>query len=307
MIKILSPLTLLIVPLLFAGELPDISDFTERQMPGVVTTEGKGVLENDGEYYGKGFLLGRPVKASLTGIIFKTYELIINEGGFTDNNLYLGSNTDMSTDSKAVFDKFQKLDANQMYVFEYIHKSGWNPEIENSNYQVTAIYSQAEFIAKYGKVKSKGVTSGKPFNGSQGDGVRRGRVTDIERTGFFGNFCMFELNTGGLKSSGGESLMVFTVMDEEVCKWIEQAMVEGRDIEVDYVQDIIEAWQPSDYFANGVKFAASPVQVSPVLGADGKPSASPELIEAVAEKLVNDPKFVEAFLKKLQEAQQKKE
>lgn len=253
--------------------------------------EGKGesIKANSQGEYGGGVIIGRPVKASLRGLFWKTYELQVNQGGFKDSNSYLGAVVDLSTDSKAVFEQFDKLNRDALYVFEYKAINPFNPEIEDKKHQVVAIYTPEEFLKKKGVTQLPAeIRSGDTHQGPLSDGVRSGRIVDVERYGFFGNFCSFELNVGGLKSTGTEggsteALMQFTVLDEEVCRYLEAAIALGQDVDISYTEDAIELWNPSGYYCKGVKCSA---------GTLASKFTADEL-NALKHELVRDPKFIQ--------------
>jgi hypothetical protein len=254
------------------------------------------IEQNKSGEYGHGYIIGRPVRSAYKGYWYQTYELSVNQGGFTDTSVYIGANFDMSTESEAIFNQFKTLDLDRLYVYEYVQKVWWDPEQEDSHYQVVKIYTKDEFNAKMNAdPTSKLITAKTPYKGSQAsNGTRKGRLVDVERFGQWGNFCSFEINTGGLGSEGHESLLVFTVMDEDICKWVESSVGLGKDIEVGYDQDVWETWQPSDHFANSVMISdehGQNVAVNPEL-------AAPDL-ETFKQKLLNDPEFIKELAKKL--------
>jgi hypothetical protein len=268
--------------------------------PETLQGEGNDIKENKTGFYGGGFIIGRPVKGSEKGFFFNTTELNIMQGGFKDTNFYLGSIVHMSTDKRSIFDKFQTLDTEKQYIFEYKHVGWINPEIEDSHLQVIGIYTPAEFLAKRNAMKIPATAkSGDNHHGPYGDGARKGRIVDIERFGFWQNFCAFELNVGGLTSAGEggsvEAIVDFAVIDEDLCKWIENAIALGVDVEVDYTEDNIELWQPSSRYCKGIKCIPSEQTVQQEV-----PQTKSEL-EDLKKELLKDPEFLKQLKERLSE------
>jgi hypothetical protein len=281
----------------------------------VINGRGDEIRANtQGDNYGGGYMIGRPVKASLRGLFFKTYEFQVNQGGFEDTNLFIGSVVNCSTDDRAIFRKFQTLDAEKMYVFEYKHINPLNPEIEDSHYQVIAIYTPEEFLSRRNVAAIPvEIRSGDTQEGSLSDGVRQGRIVDVERYGFFANFCSFELNIGGLQKNAdgsGEALIELTVLDEEVCKYLEDAIALGGDVEVTYVQDFIEVWQPSSHFCKSVRYvqnaADSEEETDPSTAGPKIERLTPRELEQLKNELIQDSSFVDSLVKAMQRAKSRK-
>jgi hypothetical protein len=280
-----------------------------RVLSQVVNGSNESLKSNSHGEYGGGTIIGRPVKAALKGLLFKTYELNVNQGGFSDSNFYLGSVVHLSTDSKEVFDKFQTLDQEKSYIFEYKRINPFNPEIEDSHLQVTAIHTPEEYLKKLNVTSIPAeIKSGDSHQGPYSNGIRRGRIVDIERYGFFENFCYFELNVGGLKSQNSgnstEALLDITVLDESICKYVEEAIALGQDVEIAYTQDFIEMWQPSTYYCKGIKCLP---HVATATTSDGTavkrletPLSSPDL-EKIKKELLNDPEFLNSLVNALKE------
>jgi hypothetical protein len=272
--------------------------------PNVVVGKGVPVRANDKNEYGGGIIIGRPVKASLKGLIWKTYELEINQGGFKDSNAYLGAIVHLSTDSKEIFDKFQTLDPEKSYIFKYKHIHPLNPEVEDSHLQVVGFSIPEDYLKQRGLTALPvQIRSGDSHQSTYSSGIRRGRIVDVERYGYFGNFCSFELNVGGLQQDAegksSEALMTFTVLDEDVSLYLESAIALGQDIEVAYVQDFIEFWQPSDYFCKGLKLLARSEPVS--AAGSGAPEAKPLArdgsgLNEIKKQLLQDPQFIDALI-----------
>lgn len=227
--------------------LPSTTTITTEE----ILTSGGSIRGNASPFYGHGYLIGRGRRAALDGIAFSTWELELVQGGFTDASHYIGSHVHLSTESEEVFEKAKALERHKLYVFEYIQKNAFDPELENAPRHVIHIFTPDEFLEKL-KVESlpSQVTARFPFHGSKANDARKiGRVVNIERYGFWDNFCVFDLDTGGL----GRNEKQFSVLDEELCHYSEKILALGRDVEVRYSTDEIEFWQPSRSFANSVR------------------------------------------------------
>ncbi len=278
---------------------------------------GADVQEGPSGFYGSGYIVGRPAKASSRGMIFNTWELNINMGAFEEESTFPGTIIHCSTDVKSVFNSFNGLDEKKLYVFEYKYVNAFNPEIEDSHLQITAVYTPDEFLTKKGVTEMpKGISTGDTHSGPYSDGTRTGKIVQVSRYGFFQNFCSFELRVGGL---GEGSSITFSVIDEEVCTYLENAIALGLDVRVDYVQDLIELWQPSSYFCKGVQCILPENSKSLDKGpgssklGDAKPGGTthdesrvtPELLATVKERLLADPKFVAELKLALERVQRK--
>jgi hypothetical protein len=115
-----------------------------------ITTSGETVRPNSKGYTGHGFIVGSPVNSGETGWWFKTYEVHVNQGRFPDDQTYIGDTVSLSIDgkNKELFDKFRAIENrnHDLFVFEYVYKSLWNPEIEDTHTFLTQIYTPAEFL-----------------------------------------------------------------------------------------------------------------------------------------------------------------
>ena len=80
------------------------------------------VVKENTDYYGVGYLVGKPIKGSSKGTIFKTNEVEINMGAFGGD--FIGNTVYASIEDDAIAKEFNQLDRNTLYVFkfEYVHK-----------------------------------------------------------------------------------------------------------------------------------------------------------------------------------------
>lgn len=267
----------------------------------VVTSNGAPVRANEKGTYGHGYIVGSPINSGYTGLFYKTYEVHVNQGRFSDDQSYIGANVQISIDNRDVelFEKFRAIEHlnHELFVFEYTQKFWMNPEAEDTHYFLTAIYTIDQFVEKMkSKDLPKGIRAASPYPGSAGTNKKMGRIVDVQRYGQFGDFCVVEINTGGLKSSSqGESLTALSVVDEDICRWIERAIGLGQEVEVDVSRDAWEVWQPSAGFVTGIKFKES--------GKDGAPSKlevsplSDAQYNDLKQRLLNDPAFLQTLLK----------
>lgn len=266
----------------------------------VITSSGAGVSANSKGQYGHGFIVGSPINSGYTGLFYKTYELHINQGRFSDDQSYIGANVHISIDNRNVelFEKFRSIEHlnHELFVFEYTEKFWMNPEAEDTHYFLEAIYTIDEFVEK---MKSnnlpKGIIARTPYPGSAGTNKKMGRIVDVQRFGALGDFCAVEINTGGLSGSGrGESLMTLSVVDEDICRWIERAIGLGQEVEVDVSRDAWEAWQPSAGFVTGIKFKEGSSEGS-VSKLEASPLSDAQYNE-LKQRLLNDPAFLQKLL-----------
>lgn len=272
------------------------------KMGPAVTSSGEQVRKHRGPYTGTGFIVASPINSGETGVLYPTYEVHVNQGRFPDDPTYLGSNFGMSIDERnhALFKKFRDIENqnHRLFVFEYDYKSHWNPEIEDTHYFLKNIYTVEEFLdLMQAHNLPKKVTAKKPWDGSKGTKKKVGRIVDVERSGLIGNFCAVEVNLGGL--SGGkatvESLVTLAVTEEDVCAWVEKAMVHGRDVEVDVNEDVWETWQPSSMFISAIGFKDEvPNPGAPARLEAGK--LSNEQYQDLKERLLKDPEFLQRLI-----------
>lgn len=200
------------------------------------------------------------------------------------------------------FDSFRQIESrsHELFVFEYIHKSAWNMEIEDTHLFLTKIYTIPEFLEHIkGKEIPKGIIAKSPWNGSNGTKKKVGRIVDVEREGLIGDFCAVEINLGGLSGDGNggskEALVTLSVVDEDICDWIEKAIAHGKDVEIDVSEDAIETWQPSSMFVTGIKFKDE--NAASVPGAKLQiEKLSDEQYQILKERLLADPAFLQELL-----------
>lgn len=260
--------------------------------------------------YGAGVLIGRPVKFSYKGVFFDTYELEIYQGGFMDASQYIGAVISASTDDGRIFTKFKSLDQNTQYVFTYKYINPLNPEIEDSHLQITEIYTVEEYVQlKNLKSIPSAVTTRVKYQGSISNGSdneRSGRIVDVARYGLIDDFCTIELNLGGVRDASGhgssEALVVMAVLDENVCAYAENILPLAQDVHVNYSEDWIEVWNPSDRFVNGIKLSFSEGSAEPKAVA-AIPVAAKKDIEALKQILLKDPEFLKQLAEELRKRQ----
>ncbi len=72
-------------------------------------------------FYASGTLIGKPLKVSKSGLMFKTWEVDIQMGEFADASKYLSTPWSMSIeeDRMDLVEKFNKLDKTKNYLFVY--------------------------------------------------------------------------------------------------------------------------------------------------------------------------------------------
>lgn len=293
----------------FSGELKIEKD-EARLNNQIMESDGSPVLPHQGRYMGHGYIVGSPINSGYTGLFYKTYEIHINQGRFTDDRTYLGSSVSLSIDNRdaKIFKDFQNIENqnHELFVFEYDHKSGWNPEIEDSHFFLKKIYTISEFLDHIsGQDIPQGIKARNPRPGSNGTKRKVGRIVDVERLGLIGDFCVMEVNLGGLSSTSGgasaEAIVTIAIVDEDICVWVEKAIAYGRDVEVDLSEDVIEFWQPSTMFVTAIKFK---------IDEDDKADAdlevkglSEEQYAELKARLIKDPAFLEQLLHRMTEDQ----
>lgn len=209
--------------------------------------------------YGGGSLIARPLKNTNRGILFDTLEFELNYGGFSDSSKYIGTTCHMSSESQKVFDLFTKLDASQDYVFEYVNKNPFNPEIEDSHMQIIDVYPLKSHEAfKAAKLPMSVTSNGAGRQGWMSNGTgggRKGRIIDVERRGMIDSDCIVTLNLGGMtRGLNGmeENVIDFNVYDDALCAYAEQLLPYGVDVNVEYTQDMFEMWDYSVYIAHKI-------------------------------------------------------
>lgn len=204
--------------------------------------EGVSPVTKNSDYYGVGFIIGKPVKVSHRGIIWKTHEVQINVGAFGDGqetagNNYIGQIEEASIEEDDLADQFAKLDQTQLYVFKYEWPHKLNPEIESTHYHIRSW----EPVSQNMNFSHRGVSSYLEKEGGYSSGVRQGKVVQTERWGYWDIDCTVTIKVGGL-SRGTENHVEMNTYSEESCAFAEQALKAGVDVEFEYSEDLIEVW-----------------------------------------------------------------
>jgi hypothetical protein len=214
------------------------------------------IQKNKEGYYGAGVMIGRPGKAQKRGILFKTDELDLNVGSFSDDAKFVGANMPFSTESDAIFDKIQALSPDKTYVFKFVRKHPLNPEIEDSHMMITDV-SELEDFAKSGLPTESVSNEGR--HGGFSEGKRVGRIMGVERWGVGPHsVCSVYIADGGLSTKMmmvGRQMIPVTAMgtagldiySEETCQYAEKLARTGASVEIEYSTDFIELW---DWYTN---------------------------------------------------------
>lgn len=200
-----------------------------------------------------GFILGKPIRGEYRGLIFKTYELNIVTGSFSDNPLFSGNVHPVSTRDPVVFQQFQQLNESENYVFSF-----WRPRLTRPY-----IADTFQFISSFQSAlkpqdfhKSNLPTSLKVEEGPEGKFVprgystKKGRIIQVERwtsvmTGR--PLCAFTLDMGGTRKNPErpiENEEIFNIYSEEGCRFVERILPYGLPVEIHYSQ----AYATWDYY-----------------------------------------------------------
>lgn len=241
------------------------SDGSAPPIPGNVI-EGRNPVEKNSDFHSSGMFIGRPIKTSKRGILWKTWEARVNAGS-VQNSFYLGTSMEVSIESEDVYNKFDSLDSDQTYVFRYEQPFWMNPEIEETHYMIRSIEPMQANMA----FEAAGVTKASAIEkeGGYSRGDRPGKIVLVRRWGFWDIDCSVELNMGNLGMTTPESALVnpnlqggganvenqgistilgltnsivFNVYSEEGCAFAEKALMSGRDVIIKYSEDHIEMW-----------------------------------------------------------------
>ena len=197
------------------------------------------VLKQNTDYYGVGYIVGKPIKGSSRGIIFNTNEVEVNMGAFGGN--YIGNTVALSIEEDATAQEFNKLDRNTLYVFRYEYPHRLNPEIEDTHFHIRSwepVNSNASF-------EHKGLRSYVEKKGSYSKGVRHGKVVQVERWGYWDIDCSIRISMGGIvsgKNTAFENSIYMNTYSEEACAFAEQVLKAGVDVSFEYSEDYIEIW-----------------------------------------------------------------
>ncbi|MDE0151149.1 MAG: hypothetical protein OXK80_01455 [Bdellovibrionales bacterium] len=214
--------------------------------------EGVSPVTKESDYYGVGFTIGKPVKVSQRGWIWKTNEAQINVGAFGDN--YIGHIQLVSIEDDGLASQFEQLDQTQLYVFKYEYPHALNPEIEDTHYHIR---SWEPFSPQNVQLSYRGVSSYLEKKGPYSSGTRQGRVIEVERWGYWDIDCSVTIKVGGMglrdaglgrgseagaDASGKENSVYMNTYSEESCDFAEQVLKAGVDVEFEYSEDYVEIW-----------------------------------------------------------------
>lgn len=175
--------------------------------------------------YLQGAMLGKPSRGIHGGTIFKTNEMHVLTGSFSDNNMYSGVSTAVSAESDQFLTEFNNLDQNKNYVFSFWTPYPFRFYMQSSNFlltQVSPSSSPAEF-ARLNIPTELVIREAK--HGSYSAGTRRGRIVMVYRkkTYILGrNVCILVLDHGGTnRGSEGrnENEESFMTHSEEGCQY----------------------------------------------------------------------------------------
>ena len=202
--------------------------------------EGTSPVVKKSDYYKSGILIGKPVKISSSGLIFKTNEAEINMGAFGGN--YIGNILRVSIEEDGLAKKFEALDSKKLYIFKFEVPHALNPEIESTHYHIRSW----EPFTENTELPHRGVRSYLEKKGGFSSGKRRGKVTSVIRWGLLDIDCTVNIKIGGLGGgstrSESENTVSMNTYSEESCAFSEQALRAGVDVEFEYSQDYIEVW-----------------------------------------------------------------
>lgn len=220
------------------SDSPDPIDVVKE--PSLQTEDGliKGISEvvkKGTNYYGVGHLVGKPIKSSTSGLLFKTNEVEINMGAFGGD--FIGNTLSASIEDNTVAVEFDQLDRNTLYIFKFEYPHKLNPEIESTNYYIRSW----EPLNPNLKFEHKGVESRQEKEGGYSEGIRQGKVIFVERWGLWDIDCSVTILMGGLRS-GEENSIIMNTYSEESCAFAEKALRAGAYVTVEYSQDYVEVW-----------------------------------------------------------------
>lgn len=224
------------------------------------------VLKEDTTYYGVGHFVASPIKISKKGWIFDTYEAEVNMGAFGEK--LIGSTTPVSIEEDDVAQEFETLDQDTLYVFKYEYPHKLNPEIEDTHLLIRSWEPLNTNIS----LEFSGVESYVEKSGSYSEGIRQGKVIQVERWGYWDIDCSVTILMGGVKQVEGTSMtmdwmsllegefpfrfqstekttennIIMNTYSEEACVFAEKALKAGVNVSFLYSQDYIEWWDRYD-------------------------------------------------------------
>ena len=196
------------------------------------------VVKTGTDFYGVGYFTAKPVKSTEKGFVFKTYEVEVNVGAFGGG--FIGNIMEASIEDDAVHRAFNELDRNVLYVFRYEYPHRLNPEIESTH---TLIRSWEPLKSEI-SFESNGVESYREKKGPYSEGVRQGKVVQVERWGMWDIDCSVKIAMGGIRRErkSSENTITMNTYSEESCAFAEEALKAGVDISFLYSEDYVENW-----------------------------------------------------------------
>jgi hypothetical protein len=240
--------------------------------------------------YATGMIYARPTRGKPhTGIIFKTDELHLIVGNFQDDNKYAGNTKDVSTKSRAVFDKIDKLDTEKHYLFSYWYSYPLHFNMQDSSYMITAVQDTPAPVdfASTGLPMEFDVQGGR-VGWQTGSAQTTGRMVEVMRwnTYILGRpICTFTLDQGGSKRSAQHAVaneMDFNIYSEEGCKYVENILPFGLELKVNYSESYI-SFDGSDLTAHSIMVDRIPgVRADRPIAINSGP---------IAQEILNDPEF----------------
>ncbi|MGE4233157.1 MAG: hypothetical protein AB7F43_07495 [Bacteriovoracia bacterium] len=233
----------------------------------VASFASKAVQPHGGGYSAGGYILAKPRKASIRGIVFKRLNLEIGVGGLVVN---------VATESQDVFEKFRALDSTKNYVFEYVYPSDIRPKFADSHIIVTDIHevSDNQYAVAGAEVRD---LDGR--NGYKSEGTAEGTIIAVERwtgvTRIFDTVCnVFVVGQNGfdgIQQQGPqfdedgqlikfnpnhvlyEKFDGYSVYEERACRFAENALKSAKVVEVDYTEDFVEYWDILKFGAKAIR------------------------------------------------------
>ena len=208
--------------------------------------EGASPVVKEGtDYYGVGYILGKPIKSSSRGFIFKTNEVEINMGAFGGD--FVGNTFSASIEDDALAEQFNQLNRNTLYVFKFEYPHRINLEIESTHYHIRSWEPLNPNI----KFEYKGVETFMEKTGGYSKGIRQGKVIFVKRWGLMDLDCSITILMGGLKS-GEENSITMNTYSEESCAFAEKVLKAGVYVSFEYSEDYVEVWDGSRYILHKI-------------------------------------------------------
>ena len=201
------------------------------------------VVKKNTDYYGVGYVIGKPIKSSKRGLIFKTNEVEINVGAFGGD--LIGITDTFSIEKDDLARQFDQLDRNTLYVFKFEYPHRLNPEIEDTHYHIRSWEKMNPNV----QFKHRGVESYREKKGGYSSGIRQGKVISVHRWGYWDIDCSVRILMGGFKTTGvakntstTENVTKMNTYSEEACAFAEKALKAGVYVAFEYSEDYVEIW-----------------------------------------------------------------